>query len=261
MSRYEVKLVPAFDDNYLFLIVNRDLRTCIAVDPGEASPIISCITNEGLKLEAIFLTHQHSDHIGGVEELVNKYSRGVSLPIYGPEIILPKAPWINHKLKAGESLNVLGLNWKVLNLEGHTIGHIAYHCAEHDWIFSGDVLFGLGCGRIFEGSYEMTFKSLSEFKGLSKNTQVFCAHEYTEANLQFSEYLLEIGAMPKAWNKEKFVEHKFEIESLRGSGKPTVPLNLETELLLNPFLLSENVGEFQKIRTIRNSFKATAKHK
>lgn len=261
MSQYEVKLISAFDDNYLFVIVDQQSKKCVVVDPGDASPIIDYLDSEGLKLESIFLTHQHSDHIGGVDELLEKYSADKSLPVYGPEIILPEARWINRKLNAGEKLKVLGLDWDVLNLEGHTIGHLAYYCAEKNWLFSGDVLFGLGCGRIFEGTYEMTFKSLNKFKDLPKKTQVFCAHEYTHANLQFSEYLLEIGIMPKAWNREKFVDHKYEIESLRQAGQSTVPLSLETELLLNPFLLSVNLEEFQKIRQIRNSFRPVAKPK
>ena len=258
MSNYEVKLIPAFDDNYLFVVVNRNEKTCLVFDPGDAAPIIKYIDTEGLKLQAILLTHQHSDHIDGVVELVKKYS---VQEVYGPEIILSKVPSITHKLNAGEKLDVLGLKWNVLNLEGHTIGHLAYHCSEKNWLFSGDVLFGLGCGRIFEGTYEMTFKSLSKFKSLAKNTQVFCAHEYTEANLQFSQYLLEVNSMPKAWNQEKFYYYKNEIESLRSLGKPTVPLNLETELQVNPFLLSENIEEFQKIRQMRNSFSPTPKLK
>lgn len=258
MNNYEVKLIPAFDDNYLFVLVDLSRSSCVAIDPGDAAEIIKYLEKENLKLEAIMLTHQHSDHIGGVAELVQKYS---GIAVYGPEIILPQAPWINRKLNSGEKIHLLGLDWDVLNLEGHTIGHLAYHCAEKNWLFSGDVLFGLGCGRIFEGTYEMTFKSLSKFKSLPKNTQVFCAHEYTEANLQFSQHLLEIGLMPKAWNKEKFVQHRFEIENLRSANKPTVPLKLENELQLNAFLLSENLDEFQKIRQLRNSFRPLAKPK
>lgn len=258
MFNSEVKLIPAFDDNYLFVVTDQRQRSCIVVDPGDAAPIMSYLEKENLKLEAILLTHQHSDHIGGVPELVQKYSE---VAVCGPEIILPQVPWINRKLNSGEKISLLGLDWAVLNLEGHTLGHLAYYCAEKNWLFSGDVLFGLGCGRIFEGSFEMTFKSLSKFKNLPPNTQVFCAHEYTAANLQFSQYLLEIGLMPKAWNQEKFNEHKFEIENLRSANKPTVPLKLETELQLNPFLLSENVDEFQKIRQIRNSFRAVTKPK
>jgi hydroxyacylglutathione hydrolase len=258
VPNYEVKLIPAFDDNYLFVVADLSRRSCIVIDPGDAGSIINYLEKENLKLEAILLTHQHSDHIGGVPELLEKYSE---VKVYGPEVILPSAPWINQKLQSGEKIRLLSLDWDVLNLEGHTIGHLAYHCAEKNWLFSGDVLFGLGCGRIFEGTFEMTFKSLSKFNSLPKNTQVFCAHEYTDANLQFSQHLLEIGLMPKAWNKEKFIEHRFEIESLRSANKPTVPLKLENELQLNPFLLSENVAEFQKIRQIRNSFRPLVKSK
>jgi hydroxyacylglutathione hydrolase len=258
VSNFEVKLLPAFEDNYLFVVQSENKR-CVVVDPGDAAPIINYIESESLKLEAILLTHQHSDHIDGVEQLLSKYSAKEDMPVYGPEIILSKAPWINQKLNGGEKLNVLGLDWEVLNLEGHTLGHLAYHCREKNWMFSGDVLFGLGCGRIFEGTYEMTFNSLNKFKSLPKNTQVFCAHEYTEVNLQFSQYLIETSCMPKAWNKDKFLTHSLQVQTLRNSAKPTVPLNLETEMQLNPFLLSESLDEFQKIRQLRNSFKVISK--
>jgi hydroxyacylglutathione hydrolase len=252
VSQFEVKLIPAFEDNYLFVVVDRHKKSCLVVDPGDAVPILSYIEKECLNLEAILLTHQHSDHIGGVSELVQNYS---GRPVYGPEIILSQVPWINHRLNGGEKLNLLGLSWDVIVLEGHTLGHLGYYCAERNWFFCGDVLFGLGCGRIFEGTFEMTFKSLNKFKSLPLNTQVYCAHEYTDANMQFSQYLLKNNLMPKLWNEEKFVQHGYEIENLRKAHQPTVPLNLETELKLNPFLLSENVEEFQKIRQIRNSFR------
>lgn len=258
MLTYEVRLIPAFNDNYLFVVVDHHKKKCIAIDPGDAASIMSYLDSENLHLEALLLTHQHSDHIGGVPELVQKYS---GIPVYGPEVIFTQVPWINHKLNGGENLSLLGLNWGVHVLEGHTLGHLGYYCADKNWLFSGDVLFGLGCGRIFEGTYEMTFKSLSEFKTLPRNTEVFCAHEYTEANLQFSQHLLEKDLMPKAWSKEKFIQHSKEIENLRRAGQPTVPLNLDTELQLNPFLLSENVEEFQKIRQIRNSFKSSLRFK
>jgi hydroxyacylglutathione hydrolase len=223
-TELSVLTVPAFKDNYLWLI--HDGVNAAVVDPGDAGPILDALQAHGLALTAILLTHHHADHIGGVPRLL-EHAR---VPVFGPRndgIAAVTAP-----LAEGERFTVpgLALELSVLEVPGHTLGHIAYvrETPGHNWLFCGDTLFGAGCGRLFEGTPGQMTASLGKLAALPDDTLVFCAHEYTLSNLKFAQ-ALEPG--------NQALQMRVENDSkLRGTNLPTIPSNIAIEKATNPFL-------------------------
>lgn len=238
-----VELIPAFDDNYIFIIINSDSSEAIVIDPGDAIPVRKFLDAKNLRLKAVLTTHHHADHVGGVPELREIYKVPVWAPLKNKNQISADT-----YVSAGDEISVAGQSFLVIDLPGHTLGHIAYWLTAQNWLFSGDVLFGLGCGRLFEGDFEQGFESLQKIKALSGNTLVFCAHEYTERNLEFCK-TLPLGIGPPA-----IAEYEKSLKNLRSQGLPSVPLSLATEKLCNPFLLASTKEEFSFIRELRNRF-------
>ncbi len=174
--------IPAFSDNYIWLLRQDTSDSVCVVDPGDASPVIEWLEREGLTLGTILITHHHPDHTGGVSELIQRYS---------PRVIGPHNPsitGIDEPVGDGDEIRVMGRLFDVLELPGHTLDHIAFFTAGiPPLLFSGDVLFSAGCGRLFEGSPEQMHQSLSRLDNLPEETLVFAAHEYTLANLRFAK--------------------------------------------------------------------------
>lgn len=226
MNSTTVTFVPAFADNYIWFIhglpEKQAEKQIIIVDPGDEDPVIQAIEQHRYQPQAIFITHHHGDHTGGVTALVDKYQ----LPVYGPA--LERIPKISHKLSKKQtiSLNSMGLSFTVLDVPGHTRGHIAY--LGHNALFIGDTLFAGGCGRLFEGSAEQMHASLSQLLELDNSTMVYCAHEYTLENLAFA-----IRVEPE--NKH-LLQRIAYTRQLRQNHQPTVPSRLELEKQTNPFL-------------------------
>jgi hydroxyacylglutathione hydrolase len=227
-----VLTVPAFKDNYLWLI--HDGVHAAAVDPGDAQPILGALRANGLTLTAILLTHHHADHIGGVPQLLAEHSGPAQLPVFGPRgdgITI-----LTHPLGEGDRVQVpgLALELSVLDVPGHTRGHIAYvrndgpAAAGEHWLFCGDTLFGGGCGRLFEGTPEQMAASLAKLAALPDDTLVYCAHEYTLSNLRFAE-AVEPGN--RALHMRIVADSK-----ARGTNLPTIPSNIAIEKATNPFL-------------------------
>lgn len=218
-----VLAVPAFHDNYLWLV--HDGRHAAAVDPGDAAPILAALDRQGLTLTAILLTHHHRDHIGGVPELLQHFD----VPVFGPRADGIDA--VTVPLGEGDAITVpgIGLALSVLDVPGHTKGHIAYfRDAATPWLFCGDTLFAGGCGRIFEGTPAQMSASLDKLAGLPGDTRVFCAHEYTVSNLRFAQAVEPENEALRARMQAELAKRERDI--------PTVPSTIAQERATNPFL-------------------------
>lgn len=215
--------LPAFTDNYIWAL--HDGRDAWVVDPGDPAPVETWLAQEGLKLGGILLTHHHADHTGGVAALREAHGARVVGPAYE---VLPEPV---QRLSAGDRLELLGRTFDVLEVPGHTAGHIAYYCA--DWegtplLFCGDTLFSGGCGRLFEGTPAQMLDSLDRLSALPGATRVCCTHEYTLSNLRFA-----LAVEPANTALQAYQRH---CRALREQGQPTLPSTVERERAINPFL-------------------------
>jgi hydroxyacylglutathione hydrolase len=219
-----VTCVPAFEDNYLWLVHGAGAaRDRVAVvDPGDAGPVLAALDSRGLVLDTILVTHHHADHVGGVEALLERYR----VPVYGParEAIPGRTVGLSGGIDV--TLPHLGLGFRVLDVPGHTAGHIAYY--GHGALFAGDTLFSGGCGRLFEGTPAQMLASLDALAKLPAATRVYCAHEYTAANLRFALAVEPGNAALAAYSAE--------VGERRRRGEPTIPTTIGRELAVNPFL-------------------------
>ena len=215
--------LPAFADNYIWML--HDGARAVVVDPGDAAPVHEALDRLRLDLTAILVTHHHGDHVGGVSSLRPRL-RG---PVYGPaheKIPTPFTP-----LTEGDAVQVLDLSFTVLDVPGHTAGHIAYvqrDAGAQPLLFCGDTLFSAGCGRLFEGTPAQMHDSLSKLAALPADTRVCCTHEYTLSNLRFAA-AVEPGNTARA-------THQAQCEALRREGQPTLPSSIGLERQINPFL-------------------------
>jgi hydroxyacylglutathione hydrolase len=219
--------VRAFTDNYLWLIqgLSDPSRTAV-VDPGDADAVLAALQQSGRTLAAILVTHHHGDHVGGVAELVRRTGARVFAPAR------ERAPAECTAVSGGDTVELpdLGLTFEVLDVPGHTAGHVAYF--GHGAVFCGDALFSVGCGRLFEGTAEQMLASLDALAALPEDTRVFCAHEYTLANLRFALTVDPDNADLRAWQEAA--------EALRDRDLPTVPTTIGLERKVNPFLRSRS---------------------
>lgn len=224
-----IQAVPAFSDNYIWLVRGPSGNSAFVVDPGDAAPVEAALDREGLRLSAILLTHHHPDHVGGVARL---RARG-EVRVFGPPG--EDIDDIDTHVSEGDAFVVPGVDMalKVIDVPGHTRGHIAYYCDrfgsdDRPVLFSGDTLFAGGCGRIFEGTPEQMHASLAKLAVLPGETLVHCAHEYTLSNLRFAA-----AVEPRC---DTVAQRLAEAEAVRAAGLPTVPSNIMAELQTNPFL-------------------------
>lgn len=218
--------LPAFRDNYIWLL--RVGRSAAVVDPGDAGPVINYLALHGLSLVAILNTHHHGDHVGGNRELLEKFD----VPVYGPrhEFI----PGLTHPVDESTivPLPALGLEFQVLDVPGHTLGHVAYYGANS--LFCGDTLFGCGCGRLFEGTAEQMHASLQKLAALPPDTLVYCAHEYTLSNIRFAKVVEPDN--PDLQARER------EVLALLARHQPSLPSTLDLERRTNPFLRADQAA-------------------
>lgn len=244
------ELIPIFSDNYVFLIIDSETKEALVVDPGQASETIQVLKARKLKLKSILITHHHADHIDGIRELKEEFQAEVFAPIKNKSQI----PFVDHWVQNNSQIESGNFKMQVMELPGHTLGHIGYYFKNENWLFSGDVLFGLGCGRLFEGSFEQMFQTLQKIKALPPETQVFCAHEYTETNLRFCESLMSGSETAAALHLDHLKQYASRLMQKRRENKPSVPLALADEINTNPFLLAKSVDQFTTIRQLRNVF-------
>ncbi len=248
MNQYSVELLPIFEDNYVFALRSKSNQDLVIVDPGEALAVENYLQSQGLTLKAVLLTHHHADHIGGALTLKQKFQ----CQVFAPTKNKTQIPFADSYLQEGDSVILTPWQFEVLELPGHTHGHIAYWEKERQWLFSGDVIFGLGCGRLFEGTYEQGFNSLQRIKTLPAETQIYCSHEYTEANLRFCHSLSAQDYTPLIEDSEALSAYAKQLYSRRSHHLPSVPLTLSLERQANPFLLATDVAQFRSLRELRN---------
>lgn len=222
-----MKLValPAFTDNYVWML--HDDRQAIVVDPGDAAPVAAALDARGLALAGILVTHHHPDHVGGLAALRPRLQG----PVYGPAREAIPQPFM--PLHGGDSITLLGCRFQVIDVPGHTAGHIAYFLPaaaddEAPLLFCGDTLFSGGCGRLFEGTPAQMHQSLGALASLPGATRVCCAHEYTESNLQFAHAVEPANA--------ELARYILACRALRADGQPTLPSTIAQERAINPFM-------------------------
>jgi hydroxyacylglutathione hydrolase len=202
-----------------------DGREALVVDPGDAAPVLQALQDQGLKLRSILVTHHHGDHTGGVDVL----RQTTGAVVYGPALEHIPPPF--HPLQQGQHVHSLGLDFQVLDIPGHTAGHIAYYCTEMDGsplLFCGDTLFSAGCGRLFEGTPAQMEQSLSQLAALPGSTRVCCTHEYTLSNLRFA-----LAVDPDNIDLQTY---QAQCLALRERQQPTLPSSIDLERRINPFL-------------------------
>ena len=236
-----IEPIEAFSDNYIWLVTTNE--GSIVIDPGESSKTIDLIKERGINLEAILITHHHFDHTGGIDDVKSL----TSAKVIGP---LNNISSIDTRVKAGQKINIIGIEFEIIELPGHTLDHIAFYSNNNGnpFLFCGDTLFAAGCGRIFEGTPKQMYESLLKLKSLPSNTKIYSGHEYTTANLAFAK---EVEPLNK-----NIISRYNNVIKLREEGIPTLPTSLELELKTNPFLrcdledVQENIAK--KFNTIKN---------
>ena len=248
-----ISAVPAFQDNYIWIIHDSTKSTAAVVDPGEAGPVLDFLTANNTRLEALLITHHHADHCGGIDALLDyAFTADPDNPVavYGPS--REAIPQVTVPLRDGDAvvLEQLALKFSVIDVPGHTAGHIAYFSEDPSngpILFCGDTLFVGGCGRLFEGTAEQMFTSLQKLAALPDDTAVYCAHEYTLGNFKFA-----VHARPH----DVDIRDRFqEITDMRRQHLPTVPSRISIEKTTNPFLKCKEAQEFAALRKQKDEFR------
>ena len=226
-----VEPIKAYTDNYIWLVSTNE--GSIVVDPGESKEILNLIDANEIDLKGVLITHHHYDHTNGLLDLTNK----MNLEVYGPK----KIEGINNIVKESDKFSLIGIDFEVIEIPGHTLDHLAFYSSNNrdPILFCGDTLFAGGCGRVFEGTFEQMFMSLKKISKYPKETKVFCGHEYTLSNLKFA---LEVDK-----DNKDLVNEFNNIEKLISSDIPSLPTNLNKELKLNPFLRCHDIDIKNKV--------------
>ncbi len=236
-SSIKIGFIRAFRDNYIWMLQSG--KQVVLVDPGDAAPVLNAFKQQKLKLAGILLTHKHNDHIGGVADLLKKNA----VPVYGPAN--DEIASVTHPLKEGDvvTLDALsGLQLSILDVPGHTKGHIAYYSAEQKLLFCGDLLFGAGCGRIFEGTPEQMLASINKVAALPDDVQVYAGHEYTLSNLKFAQEIEpDNTAIVDRINADTEKRQKY---------MPTLPSTIALEKATNPFLRADQATVIARMEAL-----------
>ena len=237
-----VEIIPCLRDNYSYLIIDDSNKSACVVDPSEAKPIINYLKNKDINLRYILNTHHHFDHIGGNEDLRKEFGSIV----VGFKKDSERIPGIDIFLEDDQIWEADNFKAKIIHVPGHTTGHICFNFFQEKLVFTGDTLFSLGCGRIFEGTYEQMYESLTKIKSLPKETKIYCGHEYTLSNSKFC-----IKNDPDNQNLQKKIK---QIKKLISNGLPTIPTTIKEELDCNIFLRAKNLESFSKLRDLKDNF-------
>ena len=226
-----VEPIKAYTDNYIWLVSTNE--GSIVVDPGESKEILNLIDSNKIDLKGVLITHHHYDHTNGLLDLTNK----MNLEVYGPK----KIEGINNIVKESDKFSLIGIDFEVIEIPGHTLDHLAFYSSNNKdpILFCGDTLFAGGCGRVFEGTFEQMFKSLKKISNYPKETKIFCGHEYTLSNLKFA---LEVDK-----DNKQLADEYINVKKLISSDIPSLPTNLDKELKVNPFLRCNEINIKNKV--------------
>jgi hydroxyacylglutathione hydrolase len=256
MAQLQVELVPVLSDNYIYLAHEPETGATAVVDPAEAKPALEAAEAKGWTISHILNTHHHGDHTGGNREV----QQATGAPIAGPSYDAERIPGIDVRLSEGDTYSVGNAVAKVIFTPGHTRGHVSFWFERENALFSGDTLFALGCGRLFEGDAATMWQSLQKLRQVPDSTRIYCGHEYTRTNARCALQLDPDNA--------KLQEYARVIDSLRDAEQPTLPAQMGMERDTNPFLRADDpalaqamampgadpVDVFAKAREIRNGF-------
>jgi len=231
-----IQPIPAFDDNYIWLLSSSQSQQACIVDPGDAAPVLATLERLQLELTSILITHKHPDHVGGIQTLLAAYPH---ISIFGPN--QETIPHITHPIDQSHRVKILDTEFEILDIPGHTEGHIGYYDGQH--LFCGDTLFAGGCGRVFGGTHKQLYHSLERIAQLPKDTLIYCAHEYTLDNLGFAQWVEP--------DNPALAKRLLAAQEQRAQGQPTVPSCLQLELETNPFLRTQQPQVRQKANQYR----------
>ncbi len=238
----KIEVIKCLKDNYSYLVLDENNKTACVVDPSEAKPIINFVEKKNIKLKYILNTHHHYDHIGGNLELKKKYNSDI-VGFIGDK---NRIPGINILVEDNQIWKKNNFEAKIYHIPGHTSGHIAFHFFREKKLFTGDTLFSLGCGRIFEGTHEEMFNSLNKIKELPRDTEIYCGHEYT---LQNSNFCLANDS-----NNLELQKKIIDIKKKLKNNLPTIPTTLRDEIECNLFLKARDLKSFSKLRDLKDNF-------
>tara|TARA_S200000501_G_scaffold69890_1_gene61900 strand:- start:8 stop:724 length:717 start_codon:yes stop_codon:yes gene_type:complete len=236
-----VETIRCLEDNFSYILIDQNKNACV-IDPSESVPIINFVEKNNIKIKYILNTHHHYDHIGGNKEIKKKYN--AKIVAYKND--LHRIPDVDISLKNNQIWTAENFKSKIIHIPGHTTGHICFFFENEKIAFTGDTLFSLGCGRIFEGTYEEMFSSLKKLKELPKETKIYCGHEYTLKN---SEFCLKYDK-----NNKRLQNKINEIKNKVNNNIPTVPSTIDDEIACNIFLRAKTLGEFSKLRDLKDNF-------
>lgn len=238
----EVVRVPVLSDNYAWLVHDPASGETVAVDAGEAAPVIDAAAARGWRIGQVWTTHWHPDHVGG-----NASLREAGAVVTGPAAEASRIPTLDRLVGEGDEVALGAHRSTVMETPGHTAGHIAFHLAEAGLIFTGDTLFAMGCGRLFEGTPAQMFANMRRLAALPGDTQVFCGHEYTQGNARF--------ALTVEPDNADLTRRVAEVDALSARGEPTVPTTIALERATNPFMRAGTVDELAALRAGKDSFR------
>jgi hydroxyacylglutathione hydrolase len=243
MAGLEIVAVPAFADNYLWLVHEESSGETAVVDPGDPAPVLAEADRRGWRITKILNTHWHPDHTGG--NLAIKHATGAE--IWGPAGENGRVPGLDRPLREGDRASIGSHQAEVWEVPGHTLGHIAYVFRDDGVAFVGDTMFAMGCGRLFEGTPEQMHRSLRRLADLPDDTRLYCAHEYTLSNARFAAH---------AFPGERAIADRLKsVEAARQAGEMTVPTTVEAERATNPFLLARDTRHFAELRQAKDNFR------
>ena len=238
----EIVRVPVLEDNYAWLIYDAKTADAAVVDPGEAEPVLAEARKRGWHISQVWTTHWHPDHTGG-----NAAMKAAGATVTGPRAEAEKIPTLDTMVGEGDVIRIGAHTGKVMTVPGHTAGHVAFHFADDALLFTGDTLFAMGCGRLFEGTPAEMFANFQRYAGMPEETKVYCGHEYTASNAAFA-----VTAEP---DNAAVADRRAAVDGMRAAGEATVPTTIGLELQTNPFLRAETAERFGALRAAKDGFK------